>query len=81
MKYTCKFFLFIQKDNIQWNKNSAEYSIEPFAKWHKKVSKSQTNQNIENHLILQTCKYQGINFFEFLKSGKLSIFKFQVKSR
>jgi len=24
-------------------------------------------------------KYKGINFFEFLKSGELSIFKFQEK--
>ena len=44
-----------------------------------------TKQNIENHLILlsilQICKYQGINFFEFLKSGELSIFEFQEKIR
>jgi len=39
-----------------------------------------TKQNIENHLILlsilQTCKYQGINFFEFLKSREMSISEF-----
>jgi hypothetical protein len=75
--------LFLGKDNVPWNNNNAEYSIKPFAKWRKKVSKSLTKQNIDNQLILlsilQTCKYQGINFFEFLKSGEMSIFDYQKK--
>ena len=66
-----------------FKRHGAEYSIKPFAKWRKKVSKSLTKQNIENHLILlsilQTCKYQGINFFEFLKSGEMSIFDYLKK--
>ena len=74
IKYKENLFLFLSLDNIPWNNNNAEHSIKPFAKWRKKVSKSLNKQNIENHLILlsilQTCKYQGINFFEFLKSGK-----------
>ena len=82
-KYKDKLFLFLDKDNIPWNNNNAEYSIKPFAKWRKKVSKCLTKQNIENHLILlsilQTCKYQGINFFEFLKSGEMSIFEYSKK--
>lgn len=82
-KYKDKLFLFLEKDNIPWNNNNAEYSIKPFAKWRKKISKSLTKQNIENQLILlsilQTCKYQGINFFEFLKSGEMSIFEFLKK--
>ena len=85
VKYKEKLFLFLEKDNIPWNNNNAEYSIKPFAKWRKKISKSLTKQNIENHLILlsilQTCKYQGINFFEFLRSGELSIFEFQEKRK
>jgi len=48
-----------------------------------KISKNLTKQNIENHQILlsilQTCKYQGINFFEFLKSGEMSIFEYLEK--
>ncbi|MBW8326028.1 MAG: hypothetical protein K0M50_14780 [Prolixibacteraceae bacterium] len=84
-KYREKIFLFIENDNIPWNNNNAEHSIKPFAKWRKKISKNLTKQNIENHLILlsilQTCRYQGINFFEFLKSGELSIFEFQEKRK
>jgi hypothetical protein len=79
IKYKEKLFLFLSHDSIPWNNNNAEYSIKPFAKWRKKVSKSLNKENIENHLvllsILQTCKYLGVNFFEFLKSGKKSIYE------
>jgi len=80
IKYKGKLFLFLHHNGIPWNNNNAEHSIKPFAKWRKKVSKSLSKQNIEHHLvllsILQTCKYQGINFFEFLKSGKKSIYEY-----
>ena len=83
IKYRDKLFCFLNCNNIPWNNNNAEHSIKPFAKWRKKISKNLTKQNIENHLtllsILQTCKYRGINFFEFLKSGEISIEKFSVK--
>jgi hypothetical protein len=80
IKYKEKLFLFLNYDSIPWNNNNAENSIKPFAKWRKKISKSLNKKNIENHLILlsilQTCKYQGINFFEFLKSGNKSIYEY-----
>ena len=80
IKYREKLFLFLKFDGIPWNNNNAEHAIKPFAKWRKKVSKSLTPQNIENHLILlsilETCKYQGINFYDFLISGASSIYNF-----
>lgn len=83
IKYRAKIFLFLNYDNIPWNNNLAEHSIKPFAKWRKKISKSLTKQNIDNHLILlsvlQTCKYRGINFFDFLKSGEISISEYESK--
>jgi hypothetical protein len=67
-------------DDIPWNNNNAEHSIKPFAKWRKQKSINLSAANIKNHLILlsimQTCKYAGVSFFEFLKSGELSVFKF-----
>jgi predicted RecB family nuclease len=83
IKYKEKLFLFLNHDGIPWNNNNAEHSIKPFAKWRKKISKSLTKKNIEHHLILlsilQTCKYQGTNFFEFLKSGKKNIYEYSEK--
>jgi hypothetical protein len=54
VKYKNKFCLFLEKDNIPWKNNNAEFSIKSFAKWRKKVSKSLTKQNIENHPILHS---------------------------
>ena len=83
IKYKEKLFLFLNHDGIPWNNNNAEHSIKPFAKWRKKISKSLTKKNIEHHLvllsILQTCKYQGANFFDFLKSGEKSIYEYSEK--
>jgi len=70
---------------IPWNNNNAEDSIKPFAKWRKKISRSLMKKNIEQHLvllsILQTCKYQSINFFEFLKSGEKAFMNIQKSNR
>jgi hypothetical protein len=83
IKYKEKLFLFLNHDGIPWNNNNAEHSIKPFAKWRKKISKSLKKKNIEHHLvllsILQTCKYQGANFFDFLKSGEKSIYEYSEK--
>lgn len=84
-KYKEKLFRFLECDNIPWNNNNAEHAIKPFAKWRKKISRSLTRQNIEHHLvllsILQTCKYRGFNFFEFLQSGEISISEFSKKHK
>lgn len=84
-KYKEKLFRFLECDNIPWNNNNAEHAIKPFAKWRKKISRSLTRQNIEHHLvllsILQTCKYRGINFFDFLKSGEMSISRFSERTK
>jgi hypothetical protein len=76
----------LKYDGIPWNNNNnnnnnnAEHAIKPFAKWRKKVSRSLSTQNIDNHLILlsilQTCKYQEISFMDFLKSNATSISEF-----
>lgn len=80
-----KLFTFIEYDGIPWNNNNAENAIKVFA-YYRRLTKNQLKEKgMTDYLvllsILQTCKYQGINFFEFLKSGKLSIFEFQEKSR
>jgi len=63
--------------------NNAENAVKSFA-FSRTLTKNQREEKgMSNYLvwlsILQTCKYRGINFFEFLKSGELSIFEFQKK--
>ncbi|MBS4063270.1 MAG: TM0106 family RecB-like putative nuclease [Chitinophagaceae bacterium] len=80
-----KLFTFLNHDGIPWNNNNAEHAIKPFAYYRRNNEKQITESGIHDFLILlsiqQTCKYRGINFLEFLKSGKLSIFEFQEKSK
>lgn len=79
LKYREKMFGFLTEDDIPWNNNNAEHSIKPFAKWRKRKTSNLSVNNIRNHLILlsilQTCKYNGMSFFEFMRSGELSLFK------
>lgn len=78
-----KLFTFLKYDGIPWNNNNAEHAIKPFAHYRRNNEKQITESGLNNYLILlsiqQTCKYRGINFFEFLKSGEISIFKFSKK--
>jgi hypothetical protein len=85
LKNKDKLFTFIVYDGIPWNNNNAENAVKVFS-YYRKLTKNRLKENgMSDYLILlsilQTCKYRGINFFEFLKSGKLSIFEFQEKSR
>jgi predicted RecB family nuclease len=80
-----KLFTFMEYDGIPWNNNNAENAIKSFA-YYRQVSKNQLREKgMSDYLvwlsILQTCKYRGINFFEFLKSGETSISEFSAKKR
>lgn len=79
LKYREKMFGFLTENDVLWNNNNAEHSIKPFAKWRKRKTSNLSVNNIKNHLILlsilQTCKYNGMSFFEFMRSGELSLFK------
>ncbi len=76
-------FTFLNYDGIPWNNNNAEHAIKPFAYYRRDNEKQVTELGINDYLILlsiqQTCKYRGINFFEFLKSGEKSIYDYSEK--
>ena len=76
-KYREKLFTFLHHEGIPWNNNNAETAIKPFAEHRKRVKANFTQRGIRDYLILlsiqQTCKYRGLNFLEFLKSGEQSI--------
>ena len=76
-RYQEKLFTFLHHDNIPWNNNNAESAIKPFAKYRKVASGMSTANSIKDYLVLlsihQTCRYRGISFLDFLKSGEKSI--------
>jgi hypothetical protein len=78
-----ELFTFLNYDGVPWNNNNAETAIKAFAVYRKQTDGLPTQKGIEEYLTLlsiqQTCKYRGINFFDFLKSGETSIEKFSIK--
>lgn len=75
-----ELFTFLNYDGIPWNNNNAEVAIKAVALYRKNIEGLTTKKGITDYLrllsIQQTCKYRGINFFEFLKSGETNISNF-----
>jgi len=80
-----ELFTFLNYDGVPWNNNNAETAIKAFAVYRKQTDGLPTQKGIEEYLTLlsiqQTCKYRGINFFEFLKSGETSISAYSGKHK
>ncbi len=85
LKNRNKLFTFMDFDGIPWNNNNAENGIKAFSYYRKLTNNRLNEKGMSDYLvllsILQTCKYRGLNFFEFLKSGEMSIFEFQEKRK
>jgi hypothetical protein len=75
-----KLFTFLRHDNVPWNNNNAEHAVRAFAKLRDVVRGSFTQDSVKDSLILlsicQTCKYSGLDFFGFLRSGEKDIHVF-----
>ena len=72
-----KLFTFLSYDGIPWNNNNAEHAIKAFARLRKAIEGLSTPRGIEEYLILlsvcQTCKYSGLDFLDFIRSGEKDI--------
>jgi hypothetical protein len=75
-----KLFTFLDYDGIPWNNNNAEHAIKAFARLRDGIRGSSTEKGIREYLILlsvcQTCKYMGVDFLDFLRSGEKDIHAF-----
>ena len=69
-----KLFTFLKYDGVPWNNNNAEHAIKAFARLRRAIEGLSTPKGIEEYLILlsvcQTCKYMGVDFLDFLRSGE-----------
>ena len=72
-----KLFTFLSHDGVPWNNNNAEHAIKAFARVRRAIEGLSTPKGIEEYLILlsvcQTCKYSGVDFLDFLRSGETDI--------
>ncbi len=80
-----KLFTFLDYDGVPWNNNNAEHAIKAYATLRNVMRGTSTRVGTEDYLILlsvcQTCKYQGLDFLDFLRSGEKDIEVFAQSSR
>jgi predicted RecB family nuclease len=85
LKNRDKLFTFLDHDGVPWNNNNAEYAIKAFAKIRRGIVGLSTPKGIEEYLVLlsvcQTCKYMGVDFLDFLRSGEKDIHAFAESRR
>jgi hypothetical protein len=79
-----KLFTFLAFDEIPWDNNNAEHAIKAFASLRRVIEGKSTEKGLRDFLILlsicETCKYKGVDFLGFLRSGSKDIDDF-VKAR
>lgn len=75
-----RLFTFLQYDGVPWNNNNAEHAIKSFARLRDIIAGSSTKKGIEEYLTLlsvaESCKYRGVDFLDFLRSGETDIATF-----
>ena len=76
-KYRDKLFTFLEHDAVPWNNNNAEHAIKAFAALRDVMSGSSTRNGLEGYVVLlsvcQTCRYSGVDFLDFLRSGEKDV--------
>jgi hypothetical protein len=84
-KNEAKLFTFLHYDGVPWNNNNAEHAIKSFARLRDIIAGSSTKKGIEEYLNLlsvsESCKYRGIDFLDFLRSGERDITRFPGSRR
>jgi predicted RecB family nuclease len=78
-----KLFTFLDYDGVTWNNNNAEHAIKAFASLRNVIRGSSNERGVRDYLILlsvcQTCKYKGVDFLDFLRSGEKDIDEFMKR--
>jgi hypothetical protein len=72
-----RLFTFLEHDGVPWNNNNAEHAIKAFARLRNVIGANSTPKGIKEYLVLlsisETCKYKGVSFLDFLRSGEMDI--------
>jgi predicted RecB family nuclease len=75
-----RLFTFLRYDGVPWHNNNAEHAIKSFARLRDIMAGSSTKKGIEEYLTLlsvaESCKYRGVDFLDFLRSGETDIATF-----
>jgi hypothetical protein len=72
-----KLFTFLDHDGVPWNNNNAEHAIKALAKLRRSISGQSSPGGMRDYLVLlsisQTCRYRGLSFLDFLRSGQTDV--------
>jgi hypothetical protein len=84
-KNRVKLFTFLSFDGVPWNNNNAEHAVKSFAALRQIIGGITTEKGLREYLVLlticQTCKYMGVDFLDFLRSGEKDIHAFAGSRR
>ena len=80
-----KLFTFLIFDGVPWNNNNAEHAVKPFAALRQIIEGITLEKGIRDYLVLlsicETCKYMGLDFLDFLRSGEKDIHAFAERRK
>ncbi len=80
LRYQDKLFTFIEHDGVPWNNNNAEHAIKHFAYYRQETIGMLKVPGLNDYLVLlslsETCRYRGVSFLKFLRSGEVDIDRF-----
>jgi predicted RecB family nuclease len=71
-----KLFTFLEYDGIPWNNNNAEHAVRSFTRIRNMMTISTPKGHREYATLLsiqQTLRYRGMDFLEFMRSGRMEI--------
>ncbi len=72
-----RLFTFLEFDGVPWNNNNAEHAVKALADLRNVIGGTSSARGIRDYLVLlsicQTCKYKGVDFLEFVRSGERDI--------
>ena len=72
-------------DGVPWNNNNAEYAIKAFAMFRHAIEGLTTEKGLRDYLVMlsifETCKYNKVDFLDFLLSGEKDIGAFAKAKR
>jgi hypothetical protein len=71
-----KLFTFLNYDGVPWNNNNAEHAVRAFTRLRNAINTSTPKGTREYATLLsiqQTLRYRGMNFLEFMRSGRMVI--------
>ncbi len=77
LKTRGQLFEFLKHDGVPWNNNNAEHAVKPFAKYRRMVNGRLSEKGLSDYLVLlsllETCRYKGIGFLDFLRARERDI--------